>query len=173
MKKLLFCIVLLSYSNIAGALTLKFTEAELQEKVSAMMPLEKKKGFITIVFSDPVVKLLKESNKIGIKTNMAAKIPGGIKGTGMAEITGSLSYNKDESTFHMLDPVITTMHIDKVPDKFQPKIKALAQKSLSKTMATRPIYKLRDDNMKHKLAKSTLKNISVKDGKLLVEFSLF
>lgn len=173
MKKLLFCFVLLAYSNIAGALTLKFTEAELQEKVSAMMPLEKKKGFITIVISDPVVKLLKDSNRIGIKTNMAASIPGLINGTGMAEITGSLSYNKDKGTFHMLDPVITAMHIDKVPEKFQPKIKDMAQKSLSNTMATRPIYQLRDDDMKHKLAKATLKSVAVKEEKLVVEFGLF
>lgn len=154
-------------------MTLEFTQAELQEKVSAMMPVEKKKGLLTIILSEPVVKLHQDSNKIGIKTNMQANILGMLKGTGVTEITGSLSYNKDKGTFHLLDPVITTMHINKVPDKYQPKIKNLAQQALAKTMAKRPIYQLRDDTMKHKLAKATLKSVTVDKGKLLVKFGLF
>lgn len=171
--RILLILLLTITTTSVNAFTLEFTQAELQEKVSAMMPLKKKKLFITIIFTNPVVKLIKTANRIGIKTNIQAMIPGGIKGSGTAEITGSLNYKPEEGAFYIKDPTITTLHINKVKDVMQPKIKKLAQTAISKTMVARPVYKLKDDNVRHKLAKSALKSITVNDGILVVEFSLF
>lgn len=165
-------IILLTFSCIAGAYTVEFSEADIQEKVSAMMPLQRKRLFVTIIITQPVVKLLKNVNKISIKANLEA-LAGGHRGTGNMTITGALTYNKKNGTFHLKDPAISDMHIDRIQQQYQPVIKDIAQSAMAKTLASRPVYTLQDDNIRHKLAKSALESISVNDGKLVVVFSLF
>jgi len=60
--------VLLLTSQLAWAFsyTVEISEKELQEKISAMMPLEKKKFFMSVVLSNPDVDLMENDNKIGI-----------------------------------------------------------------------------------------------------------
>ena len=63
--------------------------------------------------------------------------------------------------------------INKVPDKYIPKIKKIAQDIASKILATKPIYKFKDNKLKHKLAKSVLESVTVQEEKLLVKLSAF
>lgn len=168
-----FVSCLLSSIAMAFSYTLEITEQELQEKVSAMMPLEKKKFFVTVILSEPKVELLKETNEISIFSNLEALAPGGLKGSGRAKITGSLSYDANEGAFYLNNPKIESIEIDKMPEKYSPKIKQLTQTAVSKAMSVYSVYKLKDDNLKHKLAKATLESISVDGGKLLVVLSAF
>ena len=173
MNNILLALLLIILSNPVNAITLEFSEADIQETVSAMMPLKQKKMFVTVIFTNPVVKLIKTSNKIGVKADIQALIPGVVKGTGMAEITGSLRYNSQEGAFYLTDPVISSMHVNRVKKSMQPEIKKLAQTAITKNMTKQPIYKLNDEDAKQKLAKSALKSVSVNDGKLIVEFGIF
>lgn len=165
--------LLLSNSIYAFSFTKEFTEAEIQEKVAAMMPLEKKKFFITVIFSNPIVDLLESNNKIGIISDIQVKAPGGIKGKGKAHITGSLSYNNKKGEFYLNNPIISELKVDRVPEKYLPKVKNVAELALKKITSVRPIFKLKDNNLKQKLAKSLLKSIKVEKEKLIVELSPF
>ena len=49
------------------ALTVKFTEAELQDKVSKVMPLVKTTSFLTVELTDPVLKLAQDKNEIELQ----------------------------------------------------------------------------------------------------------
>ncbi len=173
MKKIFVILIFALISTSVNAFTLEFTEAQLQEKIEAMMPIKKKKLFVTVIISNPVIRLLKESNRLAVKADISADALGASKGTGKIEITGSLLYNAKKGTFHLKNPKIESMYIDDVPDMYQAKIKNLAQSAIIKTMAARPVYKLKEDNLKQKLAKASLKSILVNDGKLIIEFGLF
>ncbi len=173
MKKLFIMLMFFLVSTSVSAFTLEFTEAQLQEKIEAMMPIKKKKLFVTVIISNPVIRLLKKSNRLAVKADISANALGSEKGSGKIEITGSLLYNAKKGTFHLKDPKIESMHIDDVPDMYQAKIKSLAQSAIIKTMATRPIYKLKEDNLKQKLAKASLNSILVKGGKLIIDFGFF
>jgi hypothetical protein len=65
------------------------------------------------------------------------------------------------------------MHVDNIAEKYQSSIKDLSQDAIVKTMSARPVYTLHDDNEKHKLAKSVLKSMVVKNGILIVELAPF
>jgi len=45
----------------------EITEQEIQKKVSTLMPIEKKKYFVTVKISNPEIDLIKETDEIGIK----------------------------------------------------------------------------------------------------------
>ncbi|MEY8214905.1 MAG: DUF1439 domain-containing protein, partial [Colwellia sp.] len=62
---------------------------------------------------------------------------------------------------------------DKVNDNIIPKIQGIAQAALSKVMTVYPVYKFKDDNLKHTLAKAVLKSLKVENEKLLLTLGVF
>lgn len=152
---------------------LEMTEAEIQEKVSALMPIERKKLFFTVVVSDPKVDLIASTNEIAVFANLAAMAPGGLNLTGRTKLQGTLSYDAKEGAFYFHNPKVMTIEIDQLPEQFAPKVKELTQSAMSKATEKRPIYRLKDDDLKQKLAKSVLKSIVVKDEKLVATLSAF
>lgn len=173
--RILLALFLMASSQLAMAFsyTLEISEEELQEKISKMMPMEKKKYFVTVILSNPDVNLADGNNEIGVFSHVKVIAPGGIQGTGKVSIVGSLRYDADKGVFFFNDPEIVNIEVDDVPEKYLPNIKNIAQSVAGKVLATRPVYKLNDDNLKHKLAKSVLQSIKVEKSKLLVELSAF
>ncbi len=174
-KHVLLALFLMASTQLAMAFsyTLEISEEELQEKVSNMMPLEKKKYFVTVILSNPEVSLANGNNEIGVFSHVKVIAPGGIQGSGKVKITGSLRYDADKGEFFFNDPQIVNLEVGDVPEKYLPNIKNIAQSVVGKVLATRPVYKLKDDNLKHKLAKSVLQSIKIENSRLLVELSAF
>ncbi len=172
--KYIIILMLVTIANLthAFAYTQEFTEIELQEKIEAMMPLEKKKYFFTLIVTSPKLDLLEQSNQLNIKANIAVLAPGKIKGTGSLTISGSITYNPAQGAFHLLNPTIVDIHIDGIPDIYQPKIKQLAQSAITNALSTSPLYRLKDDDLKQKLAKSVLESVIIKNEKLLINFNI-
>lgn len=175
MLRLIVSLILLLSSQAAMALsyTLEISEAEIQEKVAAMMPIEKKKYFVTVTFSHPKIELAENANQIGIYSQLDIAAPGGIKSTGNTKITGSLSYDPIKSEFYFKNSAIAEMKVDKVPDAYLSTIKDIAQLMVGKMLETTPIYKLKGGDLKRDLAKSMLKSVTVENKQLLVELELF
>lgn len=178
MPKQIFCslLILLAVNLLlttkAQAITLKFTQAELQKKVMEMMPVTKKKFLVTVVISNPLVTLPPKGNHIQVKCDIEANAPGNLKTNGTIQITGSLSYNREKGSFHLKNPSIDHMHIEKLSPKMLTTVKNLSQTALIKVMHRRPVFTLKDDKMKHKLAKAVLKSVEVKDGILYVNMGM-
>lgn len=171
--KYLITLLFITIANLTHALsyTQEFTEAELQEKIEAMMPLEKKKYFITIIVTAPKLDLLEGSDELSIKADIAMYAPGGIKGTGTTTITGSITYNPTQGSFHLLNPTVINLHIDGIDEQYQPQIKQMAQTAISNTMSNFPLYRLKDNDLKQKLARSVLESVVISDGKLLINLN--
>lgn len=169
-------LLLSSQAVTAFSYTLEISEADIQEAVASMMPLEKQTFFATVIFSHPKIELAESVNKIGIYSQIDIAALGGIKSTGKTKITGALSYDSAKSEFFFKNLVIEEMKVDKVPDAYMKHIKKIIQVVASKTLSNMPIYKLKDGDLKMslaKLAKSMLKSIVVENKQLLVELELF
>jgi hypothetical protein len=53
------------------------------------------------------------------------------------------------------------------------KIKKVLQSVASQFLAKKPVFRFKDNNLKHNLAKSTLKSITVDNENLIIELGLF
>ena len=175
MTRLFMILLMFSFSQISSAFsyTIELTERSLQEKVSAMMPLEKKQYFFTVRLSEPRVELHDESNELSFFTHLDVIAPGGLKGGGQGEIQGSIRYEPATGEFFLQSPKLVDLDIRLIPKTLSPRIAALAELVLAKACAKIPIYRLKDDDSKHQLAKSTLKSIHVEDRKLMITLSMF
>jgi len=170
---LVIAFLAMAHASFAFSYTLEISESELQKKVSAMMPMKKKNMFVAVTVSDPKVDLIKESNEIGVMTNIEVIALGSLKGSGRANITGTLNYDAEKGEFYFRNPTVVSLEVDNVAKKFIPKIKKITQLAITKAMSAYPVYKFKDDNIKHKLAKAALKSVIVEQEKLLVTLSMF
>ncbi len=166
-------LLLASQLSMAFEYTLEFTEPQLQEKISAMMPVTKQTMLATVVVDNAKLELIEGSDKLSIAAKLNATLLGGLNATGDLKIQGTLSYNAKEGAFYLKDPEIIELNINEIPPRFHDQIKQLAQKGLAKKLSNQPVYKLKDDDMKQNLAKSMLKSLQVKNKTLIATLGLF
>ncbi len=164
---------LVAFDTMAIGYTLKLSEAELQERVSAMMPLEKKQLFLTVVISDPQISLLPDTDQVGVFLNVDAIIASGLKGSGRGRVIGSLFYDKSLGAFFLKDPVLDSLQIDRIPAQLNQQIAKVSQAMIASTLASYPLYTLNDNDFKQKMAKSLIESIDVQDQQLLIKFAAF
>ena len=173
-KKLAIGVGMFVASQAANALTytVEISEAELQEKIEKLMPIEKKKFLVTVTLSDPDVDLTVGEYQIGLFSNVHVHAPGGVKGKGEVKIVGALRYDAENGQFFFDNPKIEQLSSENIPPKVLPTVKELAQLSVSKYLETKPVYKLSDEKLKHKLAKAMLQSVKVEDNHLLLKLSV-
>lgn len=157
---------------MALSYTLELSEAQLQSKLTAMMPIEMSKYFCTVTLSEPEIELIEGDDEISVFCHIDALISQNIKGSGRAKIVGSLDYFAETSEFHLIDPKIAMLEIDSVAEKYTSQLKSIVQWVASKILATRAVYQLKDNTLKHKLAKSMLQSVLVKNKKVLLKLSV-
>lgn len=171
----LFTTMLLALTTTAAyafTYTLEITEQELQEKIQQKMPIHKKKYFVTVTLSDPKVALLQGRDRIDIESNIDALIPGGIAAKGRGNVEGSIEYMQDTGEFFFIDPQVKSLTVDKVTAKHQETIRKVADFAAKSALRRFPVYRFKDENLKHKLAKAVLKSVHVENGKLLLELGI-
>ncbi len=175
MKSSIIGLILFLHCGPATAFsyTLELPEAELQSKAEAMMPLEKRKYFITTILTNPKVDLISSTNEIGLTTDVQVKAPGNISGNGIVYFTGTLRYENDTGSFYFDNLNVNTLDVENIPSESLLKIKKLVESLARKYLARKPVYKFKDDNLKHNLAKAALKSIVVENEILFVELGLF
>lgn len=158
---------------MAFSYTVEISEAELQSKVSAMMPMKKTAFFVAVTLSNPNIDLTNGNNEIGLFAQVEVQALGSIKGSGEVKITGALSYAAEKAAFFLHNPKIVRLDVKNASEKVTLSMKKVIEIVARKILAARPIYILNDDNLKHKLAKSVLKSIKVENEKLHIVLGVF
>ena len=169
-SSLLAFILMFTY-QVAAAYTYEITEAELQEKISAAMPLEIKKQFYALVISNPVIDLGDSGGDVIVLAQIELVMPR--QATGNIELKGHLAYEPDTASFFLKNIQIKRVQIERVPNAFLPGVKLATQLAARKMFATHPVYVIKDDSIKAHFAKSSLKSVSTKDRKLILSMEIF
>lgn len=165
--KSVFTLVILACSIVfpAQALTVTFTEAELQEKVLKVMPLVKNTSFFSVELTNPVLTLAKDKNEIGLQLNVKL-LTGGLESSGYTRLTGSLSYKAEDAAFYVTNMKVHEVQIEGMPDVFTPQIMQMAEQVVNPVLAKMPIYKLKDD-LTQTMIKAVLESIEVRNKALV------
>jgi hypothetical protein len=168
----LAALVLMFCSQVAAAFTYEITEAELQQKTTAAMPLEIKKPHYTLLISDPVIDLGVADDDITILAKIDLTMPG-IQAAGNIKFKGRLTYDADSYSVFLKNVEVQQVLLEGVPETYSPGVKLISQLAASKMFASNPVYVIKDDGMKARFAKSFLKSMSVKDDKLILFMEIF
>jgi len=148
--------------------TLTFSEAELQQRLNDAMPLERQTLLANIVLTDAKLELLEKNDQLAITAFLDVTALGNIHGSGSVTVQGSLRYEASEGAFYLDNGQLTQMTIDQLSDDVVANIKPLVQDLVTKSIQSKPIYQLQNDDMRQALLKASLKHLQVKNKSLLV-----
>lgn len=167
-------LVLFSLTQWASALsyTIEVPKQIIEDQISLHMPLEKKLPLAVIRLSEPKLELLEASNEVSLFLNVDVVMLKGFKGSGRGELVGSVDYRPEEGAFYLVNPRIVNLSIDHVPGFVMPQISQATRLLLDRSFASYPIYRLDENDPKHKMAKASLKKVSVSHDTLLLTLGL-
>lgn len=166
--KIILCLLCVSLSSYGFEQVLTFSEAELQQRLQAITPIERQTMLAKVVLTDGTLQLLDKKNEISVTAFLDVTALGSVHGSGVVTVQGSLSYNASEGAFYLHNPKITQLKVDQLSQDTVTQIQPLVQDLVTQSLQSRPIYQLQDNDMRQALLKASLKRIEVKQQALRV-----
>ena len=149
-----------------------FTQADLQSKVEKSFPVKKKKKLVKVELSNPDILLAAGSERIGMRLDIAAGLPGMGTVTGSAEADGDLVYRSEEGKIAITNSKLRQLDIGEIPSAYRKTVEAVAASLTRMYLSDVTIYTLNQDEFKESLAKLILRTIAIEDGRVVVEIGL-
>lgn len=152
---------------------MSMTQSELQARIDAMSPIKVEKFRVVVALSAPKIELSEGSSLFALSSPVEVSLPGGMAAKagesirGFAKIKGSLRYDASAGAFFVEQADVVEFEINGLPEEHKGRARALAQVAARRAFAERPVYVLRDDSVKQRLARAVLKSVVVKNGKLV------
>ena len=159
-------------STVAMAYTVELTKAEVQEVVQGYFPVKHITPFVMLTAHDPKVSLEQKTGRLGLEFSVLANVPGILTGEGRGLIDGDLEYRHKTGEFYLRDPKIKSLKLYDMPPEITATVKLALQQLMKQSLPVILVYKLQDNDLKQKMAKSVLSSVTVRDGKLLLELSV-
>ncbi|MFH1018548.1 MAG: DUF1439 domain-containing protein [Pseudomonadota bacterium] len=152
--------------------TIVIPKDELQQRISSQFPISTTPLLLSFEISDPVVYF--KGNNVGLKvrTELVLLMPSSAaRYNGDADVNGAVVYNKNTKSFYLKDVMIEKLtlsdkqsNVQELPSKHKEELKAALEKV--------PIYSLNQKDFKHSLVKLFLKDVSVRDEKLILSLGV-
>jgi hypothetical protein len=151
---------------------LALSEADLQEKLSQHFPIRKQKYLLTLTLFNPEVVLHELQNRIEIKVGLTINLPGGIKARGYIQTHGQLIYVQQEGAFYLASPDITALEIHPLPTTYLKPVRYMLRALLTRLYSENPVFRFRDNSIRHRMVRQVFKNVEIRRGKLRVNLHI-
>ena len=155
---------------------LRFTEAELQAKLSERLPLTKTYLFIfNVVLDEPRLALVDGSDRVNAGLNVTLNIwiddeqlPLG----GTLDVSGGVIYENSTGQYFLTDPAIENFDVQGVPSEYSDRVVSVLTKAIGQYYMDHPIYTLRSSDPKQAAAKLVLKKVIVENRVLVITLGI-
>ena len=151
---------------------LVFSRDDLQAKLSGQFPLEKKKRLMKFRFSEPELLLVPDSERIGMRIAVEAKIPGVSSVKGVMEADGEIEYHPETGEFTIARGRLVDLDMQGMPKRGAKTFEEIAATVVKNHLSSITVYELDQKDFKQSLAKLMLKSVQVKDGSIVVGVGL-
>ena len=150
----------------------RFSEDDLRSRLSERLPVEKTYlSIFQVVLDSPRNTLIEGSDRVQAGLDVTLNImineepvPLG----GSIDASGGVRYDPTEGEFYLTDPIVERLAVQGVPAKYTDKVNSVLTKAIAEYYEDRPIYTLRDSDVKQAAAKLVLKSVVAQDRLLVV-----
>ncbi|HEY8879312.1 MAG TPA: DUF1439 domain-containing protein [Roseateles sp.] len=145
-------------------------QAELQARIAPRFPTHHCKLLIACLdLSNPVVVLTEGDDRIGLTVD-AKVVLGTRERTGRLGLAGHPRYVPEQGELFLDDVQITTLELAGLPEDYAALLKQRAPGMVNAQLQSRPVYKIDTGTAKGALAKMTVRDVKVVNGKLRISF---
>lgn len=159
---------------------LVFTEEQLVAKLAEKFPFDKTYFFlINLHLANPKLALEEGSNRIAFGCDIETKFDleinsekgvGPLRGT--VKFSGKLRYEATDGAFFLDEPVVESLDIAGVPEKWRVKVNEAVSRAASEFLSRVPMYRLQPTDIKKATARLILRDVKVVDKKLLITMGI-
>lgn len=157
-------------------LTVRITQAQIREQLATRFPVER-----TVLLllrwrlTDPQVTFLPERQRVvvGLDAHLNARLDGQREDLGgRIEVETALRYDVERGAFFLVDPVITKLSIDGIPEAHVMRAQDSVRGLLAEAFAQRPVYTLRRTDLAQGAARTVLKDVRIEADTIVVTLGL-
>ncbi|MDH3974548.1 MAG: DUF1439 domain-containing protein [Deltaproteobacteria bacterium] len=152
------------------------SESDIREKLDKKLPLTKSYFFIIqITLQNPRILLENGTKRVnaGLDVLLNIKIDKNPKPLGgSVDVSGGVRYLAEKGEFYLTDPVIESLGVQGIPDKYMQKVNKALTKALAKYYDENPIYTLNLGDGKQAVARMVLKDVVVENKELVVTLGI-
>jgi len=146
--------------------------AGIERRIVDFFPWQTGTHSISLSLEKPKVRLNEAENRIHLLTDLVIGLPGQIHASGHVEVAGSLVYQADAGAFLFDKPEICQFSVMSIPSRYMLPLRRIMSKFLARHLTNLPVYSFNQQNLQHRLAKTVLKKVEIKNNKLEIRFSL-
>ncbi|MCB1608507.1 MAG: DUF1439 domain-containing protein [Xanthomonadales bacterium] len=184
MKRLLIALALLAVIAAGGLYyyfsgkeyVFEFTQAQLQEKLSAKMPISRRYLLIfEVTLDNPRVALIESLDRVAAGLDVTLNIyvnDSPIPLGGTLDVSGSIRYDAELAAFFLSDPEIERLQVQGVPQQYSAKVTQVLTRALAEYYQSHPVYTLSRTNAKQAAARLVLKDVQVRGQSLFVTLGI-
>jgi Protein of unknown function (DUF1439) len=170
---LLLAVTALVGCGLAGRIIdrhLDIGQAELQARVAARFPVQQCQILIACLdLSNPVVALKEGDDRIGFMVDVRITL-GTHARTGRIGIAGRPRYAPEGGQLFLDGLQITTLELAGLPEEYAELVKARGAIVARQALQSQPVYTLDANSTKGALARRTVRDVKVVNGKLRIAF---
>ena len=154
--------------------TITIHESEIVTKVNEKFPLERTHLFIlTVLYADPVVEFLDESNKVRLGLTATPQLKVNDKTySGSATVRGGFRYVPEIGEVYLTDFVVENLNIGETKGVNLEMVSTALSAALENVYSKHPVYTLKDDTIKKSTAKMFVRSIDIKDKNVIIHLGL-
>ena len=150
---------------------IELSEQELQTRLAARFPIQNCALIIVCLdIASPQLKLTEGSDRIALSADLSATL-GMRRYPGTLALSGKVRYVAADGNFFLDDIEIARFELTGVPPKYTEVLRSTGPSVLRSVLATRPIYTVKGDTAKERLARAAVGDIRVVNGKLRVSMA--
>ena len=126
---------------------------------------------IKLTVKNTKVYLSDGSDRIGASTDVELNFNIGknLKNLGgFIKSETALRYDQDSFSFYLSQPELQELQVQGIPPKYTKIVTDKSQEIMREFIKSVKVYQIKDDDLKHRLAKAVLKRVEVINGQLVI-----
>ena len=145
---------------------------QIQSAIDAKLPYEK--DFLLVLnlrITALRVHLEEGSDRIGADADLGLNLQAGSAREPLgatARVDARLRYDQQRFCFFIVDPVVRRASLRGIPDRSTDLAVRYAQLGLQHLVDEVPVYTIRDDSLKRRLARAVVRDVAVRNGRVVV-----
>ena len=145
---------------------------QIQSAIDAKLPYEK--DFLLVLnlrITALRVHLEEGSDRIGADADLGLNLQAGSAREPLgatARVDACLRYDQQRFCFFIVDPVVRRASLRGIPDRSTDLAVRYAQLGLQHLVDEVPVYTIRDDSLKRRLARAVVRDVAVRNGRVVV-----
>lgn len=156
----------------AFSYTMEITQAELQQQLETMMPIQHREALLSINLRNPLVGFVPETHKISLQSLVETTAFGNLQANAVIQLAGNIVYRADEGAFYLRNIEVLHLESTQIQQQHVTTVKRISTQALNQLLLEQPVYTLQDANTRERLAKAVLKDVTVQGNKLVLTLGM-